>query len=78
MDGLDAELGVEQLAVALEEDVTHRGVLGVAPARVLVLELGVEAQHVGERLQAVLKLLLQGGDEMCIRDRCSFFQPITM
>lgn len=33
--------------------------LGIAPAGILELELGVEAQDIGQRLQAVLELVLQ-------------------
>ncbi len=55
MDGLDLELGAEQVAVALLEHLAHGGMLDVAPAGILVLECGVKAQDVGERLQAVLE-----------------------
>ena len=50
VDGLDAQLGIEQLAVTLEEDVAHRGVLGVAQPGYSYSNLASKAQHVGERL----------------------------
>ena len=61
VNGLDAQLGAKELAIALDKDVAARRMLGIAPAGILELKLGVEAQDIGQRLQAV---------QMCIRDRC--------
>ena len=62
MDGLDAQLGAKELAIALDEDVADRRMLGIAPAGILKLELGVEAQDICQGLQAILELVLQRGD----------------
>ena len=62
MDGLDAQLGTKELTIALDEDVADRRMLGIAPAGILELELGVKAQNIGQRLQTVLELVLQRGD----------------
>ena len=62
VNGLDAQLGAKELAIALDKDVADRRMLGIAPAGILELKLGVEAQDIGQRLQAVLELVLQRGD----------------
>ena len=62
VDGLDAQLGAKELAIALDKDVADRRMLSIAPAGILELKLGVEAQDIGQRLQAVLELVLQRGD----------------
>ena len=62
VNGLDAQLGVKELAIALDKDVADRRMLGIAPAGILELKLGVEAQDIGQCLQAVLELVLQRGD----------------
>ena len=62
MNGLDAQLGAKELSIALDKDFADRRMLGIAPAGILELKLGVEAQDIGKRLQAVLELVLQRGD----------------
>ena len=62
VNGLDAQLGAKELAIALDKDVADRRMLGIAPAGILELKLGVEAQDIGKRLQTILELVLQRGD----------------
>ena len=62
MNGLDAQLGAKELSIALDKDFADRRMLGIAPAGILKLKLGVEAQDIGQRLQTVLELVLQRGD----------------
>lgn len=69
VDRLDLELGAEQLTIALLENLAHVRVLGVAPAGVLVVERDVEAQGVGERLDALLDLLLERRDGRARREQ---------
>lgn len=44
VNGLDAQLGAKELTIALDKDVADRRMLGIAPAGILELKLGVEAQ----------------------------------
>ena len=62
VNGLDAQLGAKELAIALDKDVADRRMLGIAPTGILELKLGVEAQDIGQRLEAILELVLQRGD----------------
>ena len=44
VNGLDAQLGAKELTIALDKDVADRRMLGIAPAGILELKLGVEAR----------------------------------